>query len=129
MLISLLTKPSGCRGDPSDEFKFATFFPALLQPAVDKLAGLCSQIFRVGLQQPAAARADSGSSYTLNSAPLPGSDSAEAARRRSAMLNWISILMALGAEHDWKATKTAFLESSCLWYMITGAKVLLPNAQ
>ena len=70
-----------CRGDPSDEFRFATFFPAAVHPVIDKIAGLCSKISRVGLQQ-AAARTESGSSYVLDSAPLPGSDNAEAARRR-----------------------------------------------
>lgn len=70
-----------CRGDPSDEFRFATFFPVALHPVMDRVASLCSQLFRVGLQQ-AAARAESGSSLALNAASLPGSDSAEAARRR-----------------------------------------------
>lgn len=69
------------QGDPSDEFRFATFFPAAVQPVIDRVAGLCSKVFRVGLQ-PAAARSASGSSLPLNGAPLPGSDNAEAARRR-----------------------------------------------
>ena len=57
----------------------ATFFPAALHPVIDRVAGLCSQVFRAGLQ-PAAARSESGSSLPLNGAPLPGSDNAEAAR-------------------------------------------------
>ena len=73
------------RGDPSDEFRFATFFPAALHPIIDTVAGLCSQVFRVGLQQ-AAVRAESGSSMGLSGAPLPGSDNAEAARRRYTLL-------------------------------------------
>jgi len=76
------SKPeTSLQGDPSDEFRFATFFPGILHPVIDRVAGLCSQVFRVGLQQ-APARAESGSSYVLNGAPLPGSDNAEAARRR-----------------------------------------------
>ncbi|KAL3138155.1 hypothetical protein ABBQ38_005383 [Trebouxia sp. C0009 RCD-2024] len=76
------SKPeTSLQGDPSDEFRFATFFPVALHPVIDRIAGLCSQIFRVGLQQ-GPARADSGTSLPLNGAPLPGSDAAEAARRR-----------------------------------------------
>lgn len=76
------SKPeTSLQGDPSDEFRFATFFPGALHPVIDRIAGLCSQVFRVGLQQ-APARAESGNSYVLNGAPLPGSDNAEAARRR-----------------------------------------------
>ncbi|KAL0029805.1 hypothetical protein WJX77_000962 [Trebouxia sp. C0004] len=76
------SKPeTSLQGDPSDEFRFATFFPGALHPVIDRVAGLCSQVFRVGLQQ-APARAESGTSYVLNGAPLPGSDNAEAARRR-----------------------------------------------
>lgn len=69
------------QGDPSDEFRFATFFPAAVHPVIDKVAGLCSLVFRVGLKQ-TPARSESGNSFALSNAPLPGSDNAEAARRR-----------------------------------------------
>ncbi|KAK9829700.1 hypothetical protein WJX72_007428 [[Myrmecia] bisecta] len=63
------------KGDPSNEFRFATFFPEFLQPAVDKVAGACA---RLG---PGAAGA-AGPGYVLGATPLPGSDNADATRRR-----------------------------------------------
>lgn len=70
-----------CRGDPSDEFRFATFFPEALHPVVDAVASVCSKIFRLGLQQ-SSAQATTSSRPVANGAPLPGSDATEAARRR-----------------------------------------------
>ena len=69
-------------GDPSDEFRFATFFPELAHPAVDRVAGLCARILPFARAPGAEAQP-----YTLQGEPLPGSDSAEAARRRSA--SWL----------------------------------------
>lgn len=70
-----------CRGDPSDEFRFATFFPEALHPVVDGIATVCSKIFRIGLQQPGS-KAPSSHKPLPTGEPLPGSDATEAARRR-----------------------------------------------
>lgn len=61
-------------GDPSDEFRFATFFPELMHPVVDKIAGL---FFCCAPKQTA-----NTSGYVLDGQPLPGSDQQESNRRR-----------------------------------------------
>ena len=66
------------RGDLyNEEFKFSSFFPTFMQPAVDWLAGLLGAALRLGGGgQPTAAPP------TVLAAPLPGSDNSDAARRR-----------------------------------------------
>ena len=72
----------GCRGDPSDEFRFATFFPQVAQPAVDRLAKVLSIPFGMGRAPPA----DTSSVFSVGGTALPGSDNADATRRRQALL-------------------------------------------
>lgn len=35
------------RGDPSDEFKFSSFFPSIIEGPVDAVAGILAVIFRL----------------------------------------------------------------------------------
>ena len=69
------------RGDPSDEFRFATFFPEVLRGPIDMVAHLFSRVFRLGLRE-ANGQPHSRQGFKPGSQPLPGSDTAEAARRR-----------------------------------------------
>ncbi|GMH42120.1 hypothetical protein BSKO_10039 [Bryopsis sp. KO-2023] len=65
------------RGDPSADFSFASFFPEQFQSFVDPLAGGCAKLFRLTPKR----NATEGEGHILGQ-PLPGSDGAEAARRR-----------------------------------------------
>jgi len=61
-------------GDPSDEFRFATFFPELLHSVVDKLVlpfSLCC-----------GKKKNPNAEYMMEGKPLPGSDEQESNRRR-----------------------------------------------
>jgi hypothetical protein len=78
------------KGDPSEDFKFSTFFPELLHPPIDLLAKLLGKVFR--LQHGADALAKSQSSSALL-----GSDSAEANRRRWVWRHAASPAAAAGA--------------------------------
>ena len=62
------------RGDSSADFSFASFYPGPMQPAVDRVAGVFSSVFR--LHRPAAAPS------TGATAQAPAAKSAEASRRR-----------------------------------------------
>ena len=63
------------RGDPSQDFNFASFFPSPLQPFVDRAVGvLWSPKFGVAQAQPKG--------HTLGGSSLMGSDDHDAARRR-----------------------------------------------
>ena len=66
-----------CRGDPSNEFRFASFFPTMIHPVVDQLADICSRVLQIS-----TSAAGESSSIAVEGAPLPGSDSADATRRR-----------------------------------------------
>jgi hypothetical protein len=55
------------RGDPSPEFRFATFFPDVLAPPIDAAAGALSALLRVGQGSAAARR-----SAAVAAAPAPG---------------------------------------------------------
>jgi hypothetical protein len=72
---------SGLKGDPSEQFSFASFFPDRLQPAVSMIAAQCHLLFRVAAWTPqsnsVAAGADGGGSVESNSA--------DATRRRYAL--------------------------------------------
>jgi len=74
---------SGLRGDPSEQFSFASFFPARLQPAVGMIAFQCHTLFRVVAWTPqsnsAATGADDGGSVESNSV--------DATRRRYALFS------------------------------------------
>ena len=66
------------RGDPSDEFRFAAFFPDALHRPVDFVASICSKVFRIGLSQAKASR----DLPALHAAAVDPPESSEAARRR-----------------------------------------------
>ncbi|XP_077370980.1 transmembrane protein 115 [Festucalex cinctus] len=74
------------RGDMSDHFAFASFFPEALQPAVGLLAGLVhATLVKVKLCRKMVKRYDVGapSSITIS---LPGTDPQDAERRRQLAL-------------------------------------------
>ncbi|EIE19425.1 DUF1751-domain-containing protein [Coccomyxa subellipsoidea C-169] len=67
------------RGDPfNEDFRFASFFPEFVQPPVDKVAQVVGVALRLAPRSPS--RAAGG--FVPGAAPLPGSDDADAARRR-----------------------------------------------
>lgn len=68
-----------CRGDLyNDELRFATFFPGILQPHVDKVANALGKLLKI----PSRTAAEGAESFKPGTSTLPGSDDAEAARRR-----------------------------------------------
>ncbi|GAQ91651.1 hypothetical protein KFL_008260030 [Klebsormidium nitens] len=69
---------SNLRGDPSDEFGFDTFFPEVVRPAIRPVTTILSKIF-CGRR---SAEGEEGTGHILGGKPLPGSDPAEATRRR-----------------------------------------------
>uniref|UniRef100_A0A8B9PRF1 Transmembrane protein 115 n=1 Tax=Apteryx owenii TaxID=8824 RepID=A0A8B9PRF1_APTOW len=74
------------RGDMSDHFAFATFFPEILQPVVGLVANLVHSILvKVKVCRKTVKRYDVGapSSITIS---LPGTDPQDAERRRSLMV-------------------------------------------
>ncbi|NWW31162.1 TM115 protein, partial [Panurus biarmicus] len=74
------------RGDMSDHFAFATFFPEILQPVVGLVANLVhSMLVKVRLCRKTVKRYDVGapSSITIS---LPGTDPQDAERRRQLAL-------------------------------------------
>ena len=67
-----------CRGDVlNDDFRFATFFPELMQPVVDKLTGVLGKYMCF---PKAASEAPEGTANVAST--LLGSEGADAARRR-----------------------------------------------
>ena len=67
-----------CRGDVlNDDFRFATFFPELMHPVVDKLTGALGKDMCF---PKAASEAPEGTASVAST--LPGSEGADAARRR-----------------------------------------------
>mmetsp|Transcript_17123 Transcript_17123/g.51251 ORF Transcript_17123/g.51251 Transcript_17123/m.51251 type:complete len:342 (+) Transcript_17123:220-1245(+) len=64
------------QGDSSADFSFASFYPAPVQPVVDRVAGVFAGIFK--LDRPAAPAASGGAP----AAQAPAAKSAEASRRR-----------------------------------------------
>lgn len=76
------------RGDMSDHFAFATFFPEILQPVVGLVANLVHGILvKVKVCRKTVKRYDVGapSSITIS---LPGTDPQDAERRRYCSLPW-----------------------------------------
>jgi len=67
---------TGLKGDPSVEFSFSSFFPEFLRPILDPIASIFHRLL-CGRSERADARGQ-----TLDTSPLPGSDSIEANRRR-----------------------------------------------
>eukprot|EP00249_Psilotum_nudum_P019205 c27141_g1_i1 orf=375-1331(+) len=66
------------RGDLSDEFSFATFFPEFLRPVVNAIALICEKLF---CWRNLKSREQAEGQF-LGGLPLPGSDPIEATRRR-----------------------------------------------
>lgn len=67
------------KGDPSDEFAFTTFFPEFLRPVIGTIATILGRMF-CG-RRPVVDNTD-GHTLVVGGKPLPGSDPAEATRRR-----------------------------------------------
>ena len=68
-----------CRGDPhNDEFRFASFFPGIVQPHVDRVADAVGKVLHI----PYRSISPGLETFVPGSSTLPGSDDAEAARRR-----------------------------------------------
>lgn len=72
---------NGVRGDLSEEFRLASFFPQPLQPLVDRAAGACTRVTGLG-SAAASQQQQAGWNYGLGGGALPGSDAGDAARRR-----------------------------------------------
>lgn len=70
------------RGDLSEEFRLASFFPQPLQPPVDRIAGAATRLTGLGAAGAASQQQQAGSYYGLGGAALPGSNAGDAARRR-----------------------------------------------
>eukprot|EP00897_Mesotaenium_endlicherianum_P009299 jgi/Mesen1/8398/ME000468S07827 len=68
------------KGDPSDEFAFATFFPEFIRPVVQVVANIVGKCC-CARRPPSQSAADDQGGFAANK-PLPGSDPAEASRRR-----------------------------------------------
>jgi hypothetical protein len=66
------------RGDPSSEFRFATFFPDAVQPWADDMVAKFVQVIPLGGE--AVGRPPAG--YPKAAAILPGSETSDATRRR-----------------------------------------------
>jgi hypothetical protein len=82
-----------CRGDLSDEFRLASFFPQPLQPPVDALAGACMRLTGLGTGGDGSAYGQQQSAnynYGMGGGALPGTDAGDAARRR--WVRWCSHL-------------------------------------
>eukprot|EP00887_Chlorella_sp_A99_P000679 scaffold5.g679.t1 len=77
---------SGLRGDPSEDFKFASFFPPPAQPAVDRVSGAVARVARLGSAHGEAGGAGAGGApYSLaagSSGTALAPDGGDAARRR-----------------------------------------------
>lgn len=72
-----------CRGDLSDEFRLASFFPQLLHPAIDRLAAACTRITGLGNAAGSQQHQAAWRSALVGGAALPGSlDVADDAARR-----------------------------------------------
>ncbi|GMH11274.1 hypothetical protein Nepgr_013115 [Nepenthes gracilis] len=65
------------KGDPSDEFKFSSFFPEFLRPVIDPIASIFHRML-CGRSE----TSNEAKGHVLGGTPLPGSDPIEASRRR-----------------------------------------------
>lgn len=82
LYLRFVQSRNGVRGDLSEEFRLASFFPQPLQPPVDRIAGAVTRLTGLGAASTAAQQQQAGSYYGLGGAVLPGSDAGDAARRR-----------------------------------------------
>lgn len=67
-------------GDPSQDFKFSSFFPDFMEGPVDAVAGVLGVVFQ--LRHSAEAVAHHKTNVLPVTQPILGADSADAARRR-----------------------------------------------
>ncbi|XP_029455391.1 transmembrane protein 115 [Rhinatrema bivittatum] len=89
------------RGDMSDHFAFATFFPEILQPVVGLVASLVHQILvKVKICRKTVKRYDVGapSSITIS---LPGTDPQDAERRRQLALKALNERLKRVEDQSW----------------------------
>ena len=70
------------RGDPSQEFRFATFFPVGVHPIADEVARVCSTVTRMSQWVESEAQQAQQNSVALLGKPSPSKDTFEATRRR-----------------------------------------------
>lgn len=70
------------RGDPSQDFRFASFFPMVIQPAADEVARVCSTVTRINQWVEAEAQQAQQNSAALLGRASPSKDTFEATRRR-----------------------------------------------
>ncbi|PRW59366.1 transmembrane 115 [Chlorella sorokiniana] len=74
---------NGVRGDLSDEFRLASFFPQLLHPPIDRLAAACTRLTGLGSAAGSQQHQAAWRSALVGGAALPGSlDVADDAARR-----------------------------------------------
>ncbi|PSC67919.1 transmembrane 115 [Micractinium conductrix] len=73
---------NGVRGDLSDEFRLASFFPGVLQQPVDRAAGACTRLTGLGKAAGSAQHQVAWNYGMAGGATLLGSDAGDAARRR-----------------------------------------------
>jgi len=83
---------NGTKGDPAENFCFASFFPNVLQPAISVLANSLFEFFiKIGLcRKPIKRFVDSTSGPSSIQISLPGSDNSDAERRRQKALKLLS---------------------------------------
>ncbi|RZC70349.1 hypothetical protein C5167_033643 [Papaver somniferum] len=94
----LQKKPeTNLRGDPSDEFSFSTFFPEFLRPVIDPIASIFGRLLCGRSEASTDAKG-----YMLGGggAALPGSDPAEASRRRERGARALEERLAAGASNE-----------------------------
>lgn len=81
--LRFLQTRNGVRGDLSDEFRLASFFPQLLHPPIDRLAAACTRLTGLGNAAGSQQHQAAWRSALVGGAALPGSlDVADDAARR-----------------------------------------------
>lgn len=106
LILTALSCPSlPRRGDLSDEFRLASFFPQLLHPPIDRLAGACTRLTGLGAAAGSQQHQAAWRSALVGGAALPGSlDVADDAARR----RWARILYGVGLP-PWESGRLNFL--------------------
>jgi len=94
---------NGSRGDPAENFNFASFFPNVLQPAISVVANSMFEFFvKVGLCRKQVKRFTDSSGPSSIQISLPGSDPSDAERRRQKALKLLSERLGGGSKDDSK---------------------------
>ena len=70
------------RGDPVDDFRFATFFPTAVQPLADNIAKVAAAVTRLNSLVEAHAQQAQKDSAALLGQASPSKDTFEVTRRR-----------------------------------------------